>query len=213
MGKNEFYCLATFAVKPIKLKAFQDFWRGNLEVNGAEHIATFTTIAGREGSNAVMSLFKIADLNAWFRGKVGAYFTPELNEYCDGLEYTFMDLCDYSVLPNFYEKGEADCAEGLNFYFWADIEIKSNRMLDYHARWKETSIQHHREMGAEHIATFNIISGQACTTHVKRLFRITDLEAWADGEVACHHRSNLWYDTANKVWTTSLYPLPYSHLR
>lgn len=213
MEKNEYYCLAIFTVKPIKLKEFQEFWGKNLDCAGADHVATFSNIAGREGTNTVWSLYRIPDLEAWYRGKVGEYVTPELNEYCDRVEYTFMDSMEYSVLPDFFEEGAADSMEGLNLYFWADIELKSNRVIDYHNRWKANSIQHHREMGAEHVATFNIISGRATTTHVKRLFRITNLQEWADGEVSCHHRPNIWFDTAEKVWTTTLYPMPYSHLR
>lgn len=213
MTKNEFYYLANFSVKPMKLKAFQDFWRGCLEVKGAEHLATFTVIAGREGANAVMSLFKITNLNDWFRGRVGEDFTPELYGYCDAMEYTLLDKCEYSTIENFYDEGEADGLHGLNLYCWADIEIKSNRMNDYHTFWSANNIVRHREVGAEHVATFNIISGKFGTTHVKRLFRIVDLEAWADGEVGSHHHNNTWADKALQVWTTEMYPLPYSHLR
>ena len=100
----------------------------------------------------------------------------------------------------------------MNFYFFADIEVKANKEKQYHEYWFPRGVKSHLDKGGEHVATFKVISGADSTTHVKRLFKITDLNAWAKGE-AQTILSDQWADLAYNVKVTLLAPEPYSHLR
>ena len=86
-------------------------------------------------------------------------------------------------------------------------------MKEYHDYWQKNGIEAHLKKGAEHVATFNVISGSETTTHVKRIFKILDLEKWAEGEVQSFYHSDYWSELAWSVKTTLLAPEPYSHLR
>lgn len=101
----------------------------------------------------------------------------------------------------------------MNFYYMADIEIKADKMREYHDWWSKVGPAVHEEAGAIHVATFNVLCGGDSTTHVKRLFKITDLEAWARGEEEFVNHDEYWASLALTVKTTLLAPEPYSHLK
>ena len=99
----------------------------------------------------------------------------------------------------------------MDYYYLADVELKANKQKEYHEYWPTKGIQKHLNDGAEHIATFTVISGAQSTTHCKRLFKILDLEKWVKGETHNYH-SDYWNELCYDVKTTLLAPEPYSEI-
>ena len=101
----------------------------------------------------------------------------------------------------------------MSYYYIADVAIKADKLREYHNHWIKAGPQHHEEYGAEHIATFNVLAGPEHTTHVKRLFKITDIEAWARGEVHFSDHKQYWASLCDFVRCTLLSPEDYSPMK
>ena len=101
----------------------------------------------------------------------------------------------------------------MSYYYLADIEVKANKLKEYHDWWPTVGVDLHLEAGAEHVGTWNVICGSESTTHVKRLFKILDLNEWAKGEKNFMYHDDYWNSLAYDVKTTLLVPEPYSPLK
>jgi hypothetical protein len=103
--------------------------------------------------------------------------------------------------------------EPYSFYNLADIEVKPNKLKEYHEYWSVQGPDHWKGC-ATVLGTWNVISGGESTTHVKRLFRIDDLDEWMrrSGEEA-RYLPDRWAEMALNVKCTLLFPESYSNLK
>jgi hypothetical protein len=212
----DYYYLADVELKANKQKEYHEYWPKNsiarrLE-KGAEHVATFTVISGAESTVHVKRLFRILDFTTWVKGETHNYRPDYWAELCYNVKLTLLAPEPYSELERFLVKGVSESEKPANYYYFADVEIKANKQKEYHEYWPKKGIKKHRDDGAEHVATFTVISGTESTTHCKRLFKIVDLEKWVKGETHNYH-SDYWNELCYDVKCTLLAPEPYSHLR
>lgn len=208
-----YYYLVDIDIKSGKQAEFHDYW-ANICIperlaNGSEHIGTFSVIAGSDAPTHVKSLFKINNFTGWVDSESCQYHSEKWTSLCDSVKVSLMASEPYSEWKRFLHEGTG---EKENYYFFADIELKANRQKEYHEFWPNHGIPKHRSDGAEHVGTFTMISGTESTVHVKRLFRVTDLEAWVKGETHNYH-SDYWEYLAIDVTTTLVVPQDYSPIR
>lgn len=209
----EFYVMENINLKPGKKGAYHAYAQQHLERGGLEFIAAFDVIAGPETTPHVKNLYKVTDFNVWLDYQKNNELSEEWSGYCRDINYTVMDMLPYSVFDRFYLK-DGKQRDGDVYYFFADIELRGGKVERYHDYWPNElkGIEVHSDSGADMAVTFMTIAAPESTFRVKRLFRITDINKWADGEVTFHYNDETWAAVASYVKTTVMYLQPYSKL-
>jgi len=211
-----YYYIADVELKANKQIIYHDVWPKNSipkrAAKGAEHVATFTVIAGAESTVHVKRLFKITDFEKWIKGETHNYRPDSWADMCWNVKLTLLSPEDYSEMEAFYEEGWSDKPDAENWYIWTDIDLKPNKQKEYHKYWQQEGRKEAEAIGLAHVATFTVISGPESNVHVKRLYKITDLEKWVNGE-RNHVHSDKWAELAYEAKSTLVAPEPYSHFR
>jgi hypothetical protein len=215
----EYYYIADVELKANKQREYHDYWpkksMARHAEEGGEQVATFSVISGAESTVRVKRLFKIPDFTKWVKNETHHYHSDKWAELALDVKITILALEPYSDMERFLVKSDPFCKETdpIDFYYCLeDIELKPNKQKEYHENWPKQSMQRYQEASLEHVATFTVISGAETTTHVKRLFRILDLEKWVQNSTNNYHSDSL-ADLAYGVKLTLLAPEPYSNLK
>jgi hypothetical protein len=205
--KNKFY-LVDLDIQEGKQDEFHTYWANQMEerrANGAEHMGSWSVIAGEESPKHIQSLFQIHNFNAWINSEIHKYDTEEWPQLVKSHRISILHLEADDHFQNFLERGAG------RYYYWEDIELKAHMQNDYLADLKKPNSKMNADLAGECVATFTVLAGTVSTVHIKRLCAVKDPATWFEDKTHRYH-SDFWEYLALWSKITLVESLPYSRI-